>query len=71
MPATRLPLGRQASLCCLFLIKSLVPGAQKEGKDIRVCAKEVEACAGLRAAYFQCKRGQIDARNRIVGNRYQ
>ncbi|KAK9846584.1 hypothetical protein WJX81_007114 [Elliptochloris bilobata] len=44
---------------------------QKEGKDIHICAKKVEACAGLRTAYFQCKRGQIDARNRITGNRYQ
>ncbi len=44
---------------------------QKEGKDVHVCAKEVSACAGLRTAYYQCKRGQIDARNRIVGNRYQ
>ena len=69
--ATRLPLRIQATLCCLSFNKSTVPGTQKEGKDIRVCAKEVEACAGLRAAYFQCKRGQIDARNRIIGNRYQ
>ena len=54
-----------------ILHQGMVPGAQKEGKDIRVCAKEVEACAGLRTAYFQCKRGQLDARTRIPGNRYQ
>ena len=40
-----------------------------EKKDIKVCAKEAEECAGLRAAYAACKRGQLDPRTRIRGNK--
>ena len=42
---------------------------QKEGKDIKVCAVEAKECAGLRTSYFACKRGQLDPRNRIRGNK--
>lgn len=42
---------------------------QIEKKDIKVCAKEAEECATLRAAYAACKRGQLDPRTRIRGNK--
>ena len=42
---------------------------QKEGKDITTCAREVDTCAGLRNAYAACKRGQLDPRARIRGNK--
>ena len=42
---------------------------QVEGKDIRECAQAVPECAGLRTAYFTCKRGQVDPRSRILGNK--
>ncbi|GHP09050.1 hypothetical protein PPROV_000778700 [Pycnococcus provasolii] len=31
--------------------------------------KEFEKCTNLRIAYFNCKRGQVDMRTRIRGNR--
>ena len=43
--------------------------AQKEGKDIKQCAKEVDECEGLRSAYTACKRGQLDPRARLWGNK--
>jgi hypothetical protein len=42
---------------------------QVEKKDIKVCAKEADECAGLRVAYAHCKRGQLDPRTRIKGNK--
>ncbi|KAK9820435.1 hypothetical protein WJX72_010335 [[Myrmecia] bisecta] len=42
---------------------------KKEHKDIKRCAREAEECSGLRFAYFKCKRGQIDPRSRIQGNK--
>ncbi len=42
---------------------------QTEGKNIKTCAKEVKECEGLRNSYAACKRGQIDPRNRIMGNK--
>ena len=44
-------------------------GPQKEGRDIKACAREAEECFGLRNAYFACKRGQLDPRTRIRGNK--
>lgn len=41
----------------------------QEGKPIRECAKEVKACEGLRNSYSACKRGQLDARSRLRGNK--
>lgn len=52
---------------CEYMI--LVGNVQKEGKDIKDCAREVEECAGLRNAYAVCKRGQLDPRTRIRGNK--
>lgn len=45
------------------------PASQVEKKDVKTCAQEVEECAGLRYAYFSCKRGQLDARTRLRGNK--
>ena len=42
---------------------------QKEGKTVKECARTAEECKGLRTSYFTCKRGQMDARNRILGNK--
>jgi hypothetical protein len=42
---------------------------QKEGKDVRTCAKEAEECANLRYTYYNCKRGKMDARTRIAGTK--
>lgn len=42
---------------------------QTEGKDIKTCAREVKECEGLRNSYAACKRGQIDPRTRIKGNK--
>ena len=42
---------------------------QVEGKDIKTCAREVKECEGLRTAYASCKRGQVDPRTRILGNK--
>jgi len=42
---------------------------QVEKKDIKVCAKEADECASLRVAYAHCKRGQLDPRSRIKGNK--
>lgn len=43
--------------------------AQIQKKDIKVCAREAEECANLRTAYAACKRGQLDPRARIRGNK--
>ena len=42
---------------------------QVDNKSVTQCAKDAKECGGLRYAYFQCKRGQVDARNRITGNK--
>ena len=42
---------------------------QKDGKTVKQCAKDAKECAGLRYSYYQCKRGQLDARTRITGNK--
>lgn len=47
------------SVCCVKVDK----------KSVTQCAKDAKECGGLRYAYFQCKRGQVDARNRITGNK--
>ncbi|KAI8105781.1 hypothetical protein M9434_000362 [Picochlorum sp. BPE23] len=63
------------SKSCSGLLKDLVHCLresecfQVEKKDIKTCAKEAEECAGLRAAYAACKRGQLDPRTRIRGNK--
>lgn len=43
--------------------------AQQEGKPIKQCALEVKECNGLRNSYAACKRGQVDARSRLRGNK--
>ena len=43
---------------------------QVHHKDVRTCAKEVDECSHLRLAYYNCKRGQVDARTRIAGNKH-
>lgn len=43
---------------------------QVEGKTATECTKEdIEECASLRYALFVCRRGQVDARTRIQGNK--
>lgn len=41
----------------------------QEGKDVKLCAQEVEECQGLRTSFFQCKKGQVDPRSRIQGQK--
>lgn len=41
----------------------------QEHKDIKTCAQEVKECEGLRNSYAACKRGQVDARSRLRGNK--
>ncbi len=41
----------------------------QEGKPIKDCAKQAPECDGLRNAYSACKRGQLDARSRLRGNK--
>jgi len=41
----------------------------QEGKPIKECAQQVPECDGLRNAYSACKRGQLDARSRLRGNK--
>ncbi len=43
---------------------------QVQHKDVKTCAKEVDECSQYRLAYYNCKRGQVDARTRIGGNKY-
>ena len=45
------------------------PTLCQEHKDIKTCAKEVKECDGLRNSYAACKRGQVDARSRLRGNK--
>ncbi|KAF5796582.1 putative cytochrome c oxidase assembly protein PET191 [Helianthus annuus] len=45
-----------------------------ENRSFRECAKEKSPlisseCVGLRETYFNCKRGQVDMRARIRGNK--
>ncbi|XAR50425.1 hypothetical protein NMG60_11004748 [Bertholletia excelsa] len=45
-----------------------------EGRPIKECAKEKSPCipsecVGLRETLFNCKRGQVDMRARIRGNK--
>ncbi|KAI3512746.1 hypothetical protein L1887_20065 [Cichorium endivia] len=45
-----------------------------ENRPFRECAKEKaplisSECVGLRETYFNCKRGQVDMRARIRGNK--
>ena len=44
----------------------------KKGREMRECLKdsgETGECQEFRAAYFNCKRGGLDARSRIRGPR--
>ena len=43
----------------------------KAGGDVMTClkAKDNIYCQELRSAYFSCKRGSLDMRNRIRGDR--
>ncbi len=43
---------------------------QVQNKSIKTCAKEEESCANFRFSYYNCKRGQLDARTRISGNKH-
>ncbi|XP_024518745.1 mitochondrial protein pet191 homolog [Selaginella moellendorffii] len=47
---------------------------QEEKRSLRDCAGEhppkiAPACVGLRETYAKCKRGQVDMRTRIQGNK--
>jgi cytochrome c oxidase assembly factor 5 len=43
---------------------------QERKKTVTECAEELpEQCNSLRYALFACKRGQMDARSRIQGNK--
>ncbi|KAL4443481.1 hypothetical protein ABPG75_011218 [Micractinium tetrahymenae] len=62
------------SKSCKGLLKELVKclresDCMKEGKPIKECAKQAPECDGLRNAYSACKRGQLDARSRLRGNK--
>lgn len=59
----------------LLVALTLTPKAmpvlrQERKKTVTACAEELpEACNALRYALFACKRGQMDARSRIQGNK--
>ncbi|KAI3428052.1 hypothetical protein D9Q98_006437 [Chlorella vulgaris] len=63
------------SKSCKGLLKNLVhclrdsDCVKQDNKTVTECAKEVEECQGLRNAYSACKRGQLDARSRLRGNK--
>lgn len=63
------------SKSCQGILKDLVHCVRESAcftvdkKDIQVCAREAEDCAALRQAYVSCKRGQLDPRTRIKGNK--
>eukprot|EP00898_Chlorokybus_atmophyticus_P003849 jgi/Chlat1/4465/Chrsp29S04412 len=44
-----------------------------EGRTLKECAGRTEGvsqeCQGLRTVYYECKRGQLDMRRRIRGNK--
>ena len=51
------------------LVPSLYP-MQVEKKDLKTCmAEEPIECEQFRYALFQCRKGQMDARTRIQGNK--
>ena len=56
-------------LGCLAGSTPQVSLAQVDKRSIKECAKEVEECEGLRYSLFVCRRGQLDARTRIAGNK--
>ena len=64
-----LPLPSRHGLAEKCSPRPLEPPRPQEGKPIKQCAKEVKECEGLRNAYSACKRGQIDARSRLRGNK--
>ncbi|GLJ22480.1 hypothetical protein SUGI_0423250 [Cryptomeria japonica] len=50
------------------------PCVKEEKRSYRECAGEKDPaipseCVGLRETYFNCKRGQVDMRTRIRGNK--
>ncbi|CAA7406796.1 unnamed protein product [Spirodela intermedia] len=58
------------------LIKCLseTPCVKEQKRSYRECAGEkvpliTSECVGLRETYFNCKRGQVDMRARIRGNK--
>ena len=58
---------RHASACRRVPIAAAL--LLQEGKPIKECAREVKECEGLRNSYSACKRGQLDARSRLRGNK--
>ncbi|GBF98070.1 hypothetical protein Rsub_10298 [Raphidocelis subcapitata] len=64
------------STSCAGLVRSYVaclretPCMKEEGRDVNACAAtRPEPCEALRYALFACRRGQLDARTRIQGNK--
>jgi len=67
------------SKSCDGLLKELVeclrssPCVQVDKKTISECVRVDKGlsteCLGIRATYFRCKRGQLDMRTRIRGNK--
>lgn len=60
----------------LELVKCLSesPCMKEQNRSYRDCAGEkapqiASECVGLRETYFKCKRGQVDMRTRIRGNK--
>ena len=48
----------------------LPDAVQMQGKDLKVCmAEKPTECESFRYALFQCRKGQVDARTRIQGNK--
>ena len=42
---------------------------QEDKLSIEVCMKKAEECNALRYTYAECKRGQVNMRTRIQGNK--
>ncbi|KAI8476225.1 MAG: cytochrome c oxidase assembly protein PET191 [Monoraphidium minutum] len=64
------------STSCSGLVRSYVsclresPCMKEQHKSVTECsAAKPEECESLRYALFACRRGQVDARTRIQGNK--
>ena len=55
---------RQALLACLADSPCMA-----QGRSIQECMTEDNSCKLIRMDYFLCKRGQLDMRKRMRGNR--
>ena len=66
----KVPSGCRASTACYQGVHpDHASNAQVEKRSIKDCAKEIQSCEALRYSLYACRRGQLDARTRIAGNK--